>query len=774
MKAWVRRPLIVAAVATGVTVWIFGRPYPVDDLRAGFPDSIRIRDAEGGLLREVVNEDGARAQWTPLDQISPLVAQATVAVEDARFFSHRGVDGIGLARAIRQDIGARHVVSGASTLSMQLSRLVHPHPRTLIGKLAEMVDAIRMERAFSKRAILEQYLNRAPYGAGAVGVEAASQRYFGMPSLDLSLAEAALLAGLPKGPTELNPFRNEDAAVARQRLVLSRMLRTGVAGPDDVSRALREPLQLASTAAPAAMHFTDWVVSLNPAAGDVATTLDRDFQIEVEKLVAEHVKTVSLGGATQAAVVVLDNRRCDVIAMVGSADYWNSRSGSVNGALAKRQPGSTLKPFTYALAFERGFSPASVVADVETRYGDAAGALFVPKNYSEEFSGPVLMSEALGRSLNIPALRVAAEVGPEALLERLRTAGFSSLDQPASFYGLGLTLGNGEVTLLELAQAYAALARGGLTCVVSPFANRPATPAPIRVFSPDVAYLVTDVLSDEALRVRAFGPANALMLGFPVAVKTGTSTNWRDNWAVGYTPEVTVAVWVGDFEGRTMNHLAGVSGAGPLFHNVMKLAVRRAGRTPRREEPPEGIVEVTVCATSGRKAGAHCPTRRTVHLRRQDVPTEECPWHKELALDRRNGLLAGEHCPSQFVMHQSFEVLPPTYAAWQADRHAQVAPTRYSPLCPAKGPVRGAAVITYPRPHEVFLVEPGYDRRTQTLELSAEVDPSLPELTWLVDDKPVASAPWPYRANWELEAGTHRLQAVAGHLRSDPVAFEVR
>jgi penicillin-binding protein 1C len=486
------------------------------------------------------------------------------------------------------------------------------------------------------------------------------------------------------------------------------------------------------------------------------------------------VRSLAAGGVTNAAVVVLDHRDCSVLAMVGSADYWNRHSGSVNGALARRQPGSTLKPFTYALAFERGYSPASVVADVETRYGEVAGELFVPKNYSEEFAGPVLMGEALGRSLNVPAVRVANLLGPGDLLSRLRQVGFESLDQPAAHYGLGLTLGNGEVTLLELAEGYAMFARGGRTCRARALADEPPSEGR-QAYSEQVSALVTDVLSDQALRARAFGPANALMLGFPVAVKTGTSTNWRDNWAIGYAGSVTVAVWSGDFEGRSLNHLAGVTGAGPLFHKVMKLAVRRDGRAdPVPAAPPEGTVEIAVCALSGKRATPRCAERRTVRLLEKSVPAEECPWHVAQAVDKRNGLLAGPKCPSQFVERKVFEALPPTYAQWQADHARAVPPTRYSPLCPASGVVPGALVVTYPRRGEVFVVEPGYERSTQSLQLTAEVDPPLPQVTWLIDGKAVAAAGWPYQANWKLERGAHRIELAAGGKRSDPVQYVVR
>lgn len=299
---------------------------------------------------------------------------------------------------------------------------------------------------------------------------------------------------------------------------------------------------------------------------------------------------------------------------------------------------------------------------------------------------------------------------------------------------------------------------------------------PPRAFSPEVAALVTDVLSDESLRVMAFGPNNALMLGFPVAVKTGTSTNFRDDWAVGYTPRWTVAVWTGDFSGRSLNHIAGAAGAGPLFHKAMKLVVRRGplDGIPQRTDPPSGLVEVTVCAASGQQPGPHCTRRRTLRVLAKDLPSEQCRWHRSVPVDKRNGLLAGERCPAQFEEQRVFEVLPAQFAEWQASRGGQVPPTRYSSLCPATGPVPGALVITYPRSGEVFLIEPGYDRRTQSVPLSAEVDPYLPQVRWMLDGSTVANVAWPYEAAWPLAEGRHRLQLVAAGMRSDPVEFEVR
>jgi penicillin-binding protein 1C len=799
-RRWFRMMLIFLAVPCVfyllLELALLLSPLHVEHLRAHFPESQRILDSQGRLLREVVNNHGSRARWADLKDISPLVIEATIAVEDARFFSHSGIDILSVGRAVRQNVTSGRVVSGASTITMQLSRLLFNHSHSMWGKLKQAFDALRLERAMDKNAILEQYLNRAFYGSGTIGIEAASRKYFGKPNTHLSLAEAALLAGLPKAPSNLNPVRDLNAAIERQEVVLKRMLDTDKISLEEYKRACRQPIHIKEiTPKLSAMHFTDYVLSQNPPPGDVHTTLDSDLQDQIEQLVADHVKSLMSGGLTNAAVVVLDNSDGAILAMVGSSDYWNPNSGSVNGALARRQPGSTLKPFTYALAFEKGFSPASMVADIQTQYLGKSGTLFTPKNYSERYNGPVLIKEALGRSLNIPAIRIANAVGIKDLLARLRAAGFASLDREANYYGLGLTLGNGEVTLLELAQAYAVFARGGLACLPSAtrggsfcknrspwtplqklFIDRFLMPRGELVFSEAVCFLITDILSDENLRIRAFGAANPLLLDFPMAIKTGTSSNWRDNWVVGYTKEYSIAVWTGDFEGAPMNRLSGTIGAGPLFHQVAHLVVQRGAvrQKPTIPEPPEGVEQIVVCSLSGKTPMEHCPNRCSVYVLKENKPRSSCDMHRLFRLDKRNGLLASDRCPLRFVEKRVFEVLPPIYAEWQVSHINQRPPTEYSPYCPPNGITANALVITRPRNGEVYLLEPGYDVSTQTLQLSGEVDPVLPEVSWWLDGQKVTAAVWPYEANWQMARGRHHLVMKGGGRQSDPVEFEVK
>lgn len=400
-------------------------PPSAESLHGAYPDSRRIYARDGSLLREAVNKEGARAHWIDREDISEFIIRATVAAEDEHFFTHAGVNFMAALRAAVQNLRYGFHVSGASTITMQLARLLFKLPHNVMGKVYQVLYAIRLELCLDKETILVNYLNRIPYGAGVIGIETASLYYFNKSNINLSLAEAAFLAGLPQAPTKLDPFKHFEAAKKRQKYVLTRMYQTGEIDKSELELALKEIIRLESKPADLkAMHFTDYVLSLNPPTGDINTTLDISLNNQIQRIVQDHVNSLYNQGLTNAAAVVVDNKDGSIIAMVGSSDYWNPKGGMVNGVLAYRQPGSTLKPFTYALAFERGFTLATVIADIETEYVGTDDKLYIPKNFSGKYFGPVLLREALGRSLNIPAVKLANAVGVDMLLQKLHEAGF--------------------------------------------------------------------------------------------------------------------------------------------------------------------------------------------------------------------------------------------------------------------------------------------------------------------------------------------------------------
>ncbi|MBI2789945.1 MAG: transglycosylase domain-containing protein, partial [Elusimicrobia bacterium] len=418
--------------------------------------AVEVVDRYGRILRTAMPED-LYSVPIRLEDMSPWVVVATLGAEDRRFFEHGGVDPRSVARAFLQNARAGRTVSGGSTITQQLVRALEPRPKTIAGKIGEAWKALRLERSASKRDILEAYLNRAPYGRGSRGIEAAARTWFGVPARDLTLGQAALLAGLPKCPSRCDPVKDPKAAEARRRVVLGRLLNWGWISAGDHRAARDERLGVSDRAREdLAPHFARRALSRGSGTRR-ATTLDAELQRELEGLAATHLASLGSHRVTNAAVIALDNSDGAVLAWVGSGSFHDAANqGQVDGASARRQPGSALKPFAYGLAFERGASPSDVIEDAPTF---AVGG-FAPRNYDESFHGPVTMRQALACSYNAPAVRVAERLGVGDLLAALRGFGFDSLDLPAERYGAGLALGNGEVTLRELAGAYAALARG--------------------------------------------------------------------------------------------------------------------------------------------------------------------------------------------------------------------------------------------------------------------------------------------------------------------------
>ncbi|HEY0839565.1 MAG TPA: penicillin-binding protein 1C [Vulgatibacter sp.] len=627
----------IVLAAAAFVAW----PLPPGLLAREAVSSLRITDREGGNLRELRSREDGRSVPLPAGGIPPLLRAAFLAAEDHRFERHPGVDPIAIAGATRRNLKAGRVVGGASTIPQQLARRLVPRERTFAGKSIEALWALRLSAHLPKERILREYLDRVPLGNSIFGVEAAAQVYFGRPAARLSAAQAALLAGMARSPARLDPFRHEEAARRRMGQVLDRMSDLGWLDPEEARVAAASSLDLVPKAAAfGAPHLVTAVARSLGALGidgavRVETTLDPSLQADVEEMVREELRTLAPHRVGQAAVVVIDNPTGEVLAYVGSADFLDdSAQGQNDGVRALRQPGSALKPFVYGLALASGKTPASVLSDVEVHLATPSGD-YVPKNYDRRTHGPVRLRAALASSFNVPAVRLADELGPDRALGLLRAAGFESLTEDASHYGVGIVLGNGDVTLLELARAYRGLARGG---VAGPLREvRRAWGADGRELSlvpeleesrflpePAVA-LLTDILADESARSPGFGLDNALRLPFQVAAKTGTSRGYVDNWTAGYTAERTVAVWVGNFDGRSMRGVSGITGAGPLFRRVMTRAMRGIHPAPLVDR--SRFARADVCPLSGRLAGPACESVVQEVFLQGTEPVDPCPMH---------------------------------------------------------------------------------------------------------------------------------------------------
>ena len=725
--------LAVLALAAGLGAWV-ARPLPPGLLAAGADPGLVLLDRSGLELRSTRAADGSRRGWVPLAETDPDLIAAFLAVEDRRFYRHGGIDFRAVARAAWDNLRAGRVVAGGSTVTMQLARMLHPVPRTWGGKLRQGLWAWRLERHLSKQRILEQYLNRVPLGQGAAGVESAAALYFDASAGNVSLGQAALLAGLARSPSGDNPLVSPARAARRRAVALREMAAAGYASPSVVDRAAAEPVGTPRRTPPfLAPHFTTRVVrwaegGAAPPRGAWRTSLDLALQEALEAEVRHTVSVMGPRGARHGAVVALDNETGEVLAWVGSPDFWADTAGQVDMVVSPRQPGSALKPFLYALAFDHGYTPATILPDIAKVYQTSTGA-YAPRNYDRRFHGPVRAREALGSSYNLPAVELAERLGVSGLLGVLHGAGFASLGRSAEFYGLGLALGNGDVTLLELANGYRALANGG---VWRPYrwratdAGESAEPGR-RIASARAAALVLDILADPVARIAGFGLATPLDFPFRVAAKTGTSRHFTDNWAVAAAGRFTVAVWVGNFSGRPMDGVSGVTGAGPLLHRAVLATARRY--SPGQLPTPEtvGAVGARICRLSGLLATDACPAG-TEWFTPGTAPGDTCDWH------RGGGV-----------------VLPAEYAAWTESSDREVA-------APARDHGSDRATefrMLSPLDGDVYRVPPGADPRYSTVALRAAGGSAGGSVRWFVDGRPHAPARWP------LHPGLHRVRAVS-------------
>jgi penicillin-binding protein 1C len=706
----------------------------IDVARLNAPSgSVTYTDRTGAVLGTVLGADSMHAVSVPLASVSPLFTNAIVAAEDARFWHHGAVDVPALLRAARDFAIFGEPRSGGSTIEMQLARLLHETPSTIRGKLAQIALAERIAVASSKRDILQAYVNRVPMGGNLYGVEAAARTYFGEPASDLDLAQASLLAAVPNDPVGLAPDSNTKALRSRQRFILARMVDLGEITRAAADRAFAETLTIRRhdfgiADAPQALFY---LYRNSPDAdGRVQTTLDRSLQRFVQAQTLAVVAALQSFHVTDGAALVADNRSGEILAYAGSPDYFADQVlGRNDGVQALRQPGSSLKPFTYGLALERGaIASTTILADVPAAYAIPGGKLYQPADYSGSFSGPVRVRYALANSLNAPAVQVLSQVGVGAFLARLHDLGFGHLDRPASYYGLGLTLGSGEVNLWELVQAYATLARAGRFIPLHLVADDGAQSRSIG--DPGDWELITDMLADPHARAKSFGLGSVLQMPFPAAVKTGTSSDFRDTWTIGFTRDYTVGVWVGNFDGSPMRGVSGVTGAGPLWNRIM-LHLYDRNQDPPPFARPRGFVRASICATTG-----HAPQPA-----QSDCPAVVAEWvlPRDLAAVKRSAPAYNDRYDSWLAMH----------------------------------PQGSAALrIVFPHDGDLFVRNAPADRlqaREQQLALRA-VGSGRP-VRWSVGGAPL-SLDADGNAYWPLRIGTWRIEATDGG-RRDRVTIRV-
>jgi penicillin-binding protein 1C len=735
VRLW--KPLaLVACLAVLVRVAPYLAPIREADV-VQHQQAVEFTDRDGLPLGTILTRDQEHTVAVPLAAVSPDFIRAIIAAEDSRFERHGPVDYLAMGRAFVQDIRHRYAVSGASTITMQLARMVRPSESTVPGKLAQVWTAWRLAAGMNREQILSAYVNRVPMGSNIYGVEAAARTYLGLPAAQLDLAQASLLAAIPNDPPGLYPYEHWQALKERQRYVLGRMVKDGYITADQAQRAAAEQilLQPRGEGIVAAPHFLFWLAGQLPnGSAHVRTTIDRDLQRFVETQVSQVIGDLASRNVHHAAVLVVDNHTRQVLAYVGSPDYFSeTQMGRNDGVQALRQPGSALKPFLYELALEtNAIRPNTILADVPAHYAIPGDLLYSPVDYNGSYQGPVRVRIALADSLNIPAVRVLSSVGVPQFLDRLHELGFVHLTRSPDYYGLGLTLGGGEVSLWELTRAYVTLAHQGIPgdlVTVLGAAPDDGSDSTARIGDASAWELVTDMLADAHARAKAFGVNSVLDMPFPAAVKTGTSSDFRDTWTVGFTSDYTVGVWVGNFNGDPMQHVSGVTGAAPLWNRI--LLHLHENRDPEAFVPPQGLALEPICATTGLRPTRSCKTVVFEYLAPQDMEA-----YRDVPQDRQ---------------------LAPVYDSWMA----------------AQGPSPTQHLrILFPHQGDVYVLrthEPAFESAAQALQFHLAAGRGHPVRLWL---NGLALATDGATAWWPLRVGTWTLSAQAGAER-DRVTFTV-
>ncbi|NWK57067.1 penicillin-binding protein 1C [Verrucomicrobiaceae bacterium N1E253] len=576
----------------------FAFPIP-EKIASGPGDSVLLLDHNGKELAHWVRPDYYRHRTIDLDLVPEDLIQATLAAEDKRFYQHGGMDFRATARAIRDSIDQKRFVSGASTITQQTVKICSQRAsRTIPTKIRECLTARHVEMTHGKGEILSAYFNHLDYGNRSQGPLQAARHYFGKPLSQLSLAECALLAGLPQAPSRLNPRRNPEAAVKRRNWILDRMRIVYKLPEDRIERAKAEPLQLQQRGPTNRAPHLAGLLRRNSKRQDLHTTLSAELQRDLTAIARQQIQVLRDKHIQHAAIVVLHNQTGNVLAHVGTPNFHLSNAGQIDATRIARSPGSALKPFTYLLAFEQaGMTPATIIPDIPTSFADVRGEKsFV--NYNRLYRGPVTIHHALASSLNIPAVRALnAAGGPAPMIKQLQQFGVTSLKEDPRHYGLGLTLGSGEITLMELTNAYACLARMGKHIPMRFFSSSQSQP--LSIASKPSYWMLANTLSNNAARTAAFGPNSQLRLPFPCAVKTGTSTDFRDNWCLGFTADFTVGVWVGNLDNTPMRGISGVTGAGPIFHATM-LRLHN-NHPPAWFDQPSGMIRCHIHTSTGKQ-----------------------------------------------------------------------------------------------------------------------------------------------------------------------------
>jgi len=743
--------------------------FPIDEQKLNKSVSQSIYDKNGKLLRAFLTADEKWRIGLSINEVSLYLKMAVINVEDRAFYDHPGINPWALLRAAYLNIRNRKVVSGGSTITMQVARMIEHRKRNIISKILEMICALKLETFYSKDQILEFYFNMAPYGGNIEGVGAACYYYFQKSPKEISLAQAALLAAIPNSPNSLHPERHPERLKKKRNIILSYLRKRKVITEEEYSQAKEEKIVIENPGMPfKAPHFTDLMHRYFPGKERIYTNLDPLIQRKCEKIMKDHLKKWYNLGITNGAIVVLDGKTNGVLALVGSYDFFDKvHSGQVNGAISPRSPGSTLKPFLYAIGIDRGsISPSSVVYDIPISFGG-----YTPENYDSKFHGVISVKEALTKSLNIPAVNLLSKIGIGEFVSFLQANGISTIDYDRLDYGLSLILGGCEIKLTELTNLYATLANYGSYRSIRYCSDEPVVEGK-PILSPGAAYIITELLSE--VRRPDLPTYWKFSLDRPkVAWKTGTSYGHRDAWSIGYTRGLTVGVWAGNFEGQGSPELVGALVAGPILFDIIN-AISGKEETRWFKKPPS-VSTREVCAISGMVPNKDCP--HTVHeLYLKDVsPKDMCRIHRAFYIDKKTGFrLCKSALSDRTYISKVYKVWPAEVATWM-ERNGYALQKVPSLMPSSKNMMAGKGpVIRSPDSQCEYYVRKGVTMQYQKILLDASVENSVNTIYWFLDDKLVWSGTPGQKVFICPDMGKHTLVCQDDHARTTSMKLVIR
>jgi penicillin-binding protein 1C len=761
MTAWSATVLLIGASL----LWL---ALPKPPLTEGIDFSTRVRDRNGNVLRVTLTSDQKYRIWTPLQEISPALIDATVQFEDKYFARHPGVNPVSVIRAAWNVARSGRARAGASTITMQLARLrFHLHTRTLAGKWRQILRAMELERHYSKNEILEAYLNLVPYGRNIEGAGAASEIYFRKTAARLTEPEAIALSVIPQSPSRraLVVGRENAALTAAQKRWSTR------AGEHETRELSQEMFRAEARARVgfSAPHFVQNVLEPKSGGAEIITTLDLSLQQILERRVTNYITQNRPRGIENAAALLIDFGTMEVLAQVGSANFSDTKiQGQVDGTRRPRSPGSTLKPFVYALALEQGrIHPLSLLKDAPRTFGD-----YNPENFDREFLGPIRACDALARSRNVPAVTLASELSHPTFYEFLRGAEIS-LPRPASHYGLSLPLGGAEVTMEDLVRLYAALANGGQLRPLHRVLHKSSGANGVRLLSPESAFLTLEMLG----KVPRPGMASADSVhDGPVFWKTGTSHGFRDAWSIAVFDRYVLAVWVGNFNGRRNPAFVGRTCAAPLLFQMIDglRANQRERAEPHFPPPGSNLKRVEFCAVSGQLPTSWCRHRTESWFIPGISPISTCDVHREVLVDTATGLRAAQDDGSRTLKREVYEF-------WSSDllelfERAGVPrklPPPYSPDTSNEVLARAGRAPRIISPANEMSLANGATSNAG-IPLRAETESGVRRIYWFADKSFIGACDATEVLCWKPAAGVYQLMALDDHGRSGSRSVTLR